>query len=159
MIAPMKPFIQSIVCLDDFRIAAKESMPIGAFEYFDSGSGEEITKQQNEKSFHQLMIIPRILKSISQPSMNTKIFGKDLKLPFGMAPTAMQAISHPEGEAISATVAYEKGLIMCLSTLSNKSFREVSQANQSGMRLFQMYVSKDWEMTMAAVRLAEKYKF
>ena len=27
------------------------------------------------------------------------------------------------------------------------------------MRLFQMYVSGDWEMTMAAVRLAERYKF
>jgi len=76
--------------------------------------------------------------------MSTKIFGKELNLPFGIAPTAMQAISHPEGEAITARVAYEKNIIMTLSTLSTTSFGDVSKVNQTGMRLFQMYISSDW---------------
>ena len=35
-----KGSIHSIVCLDDFRVHAKDYMPKESFAYFDSGSGE-----------------------------------------------------------------------------------------------------------------------
>ena len=40
--------------------------------------------------------------------MNVKIFNRILGLPFGFAPTAMQSISHYEGEVISGKIAQEK---------------------------------------------------
>ena len=105
------------------------------------------------------MIIPRILKSISNPNMNTSLFNHALSLPFGFAPTAMQMISHPSGELIPAKVAYESKLIYCLSMISTKSLKEIKEVNRTGMRFLQMYISKDWELTEASVKLAEKYGF
>jgi isopentenyl diphosphate isomerase/L-lactate dehydrogenase-like FMN-dependent dehydrogenase len=49
--------------------------------------------------------------------------------------------------------------MMCLSSLSNKSFSEVSQANKDGVRFLQMYITKDWELTKTVIKLAEKYQF
>ncbi len=48
---------------------------------------------------------------------------------------------------------------MCLSSLSTKSFSEVSEANKTGVRFLQMYVSTDWELTKTVIKLAENYKF
>ena len=48
---------------------------------------------------------------------------------------------------------------MCLSILSSKSFSEVTQVNKSGMKFLQLYISKDWEFTLSAIKLAEKYNF
>jgi isopentenyl diphosphate isomerase/L-lactate dehydrogenase-like FMN-dependent dehydrogenase len=55
--------------LSDFREAAKLKLAKAAFEYIDSGSGEEQTLKSNESSFHKLMIIPRILNSTSVPDL------------------------------------------------------------------------------------------
>ena len=96
--------IKQCVCLADFRILAQKAMPKDVFEYLDSGSNEEQTLRENESSFHKLMIIPRVLKSISLPDMSLQIFGKTLQLPFGFAPTAMQMISHPQGEILSSQI-------------------------------------------------------
>lgn len=49
--------------------------------------------------------------------------------------------------------------MMCLSSLSTKSFSEVSEANKTGVRFLQMYVSTDWELTKTVIKLAENYKF
>ena len=89
--------INQCVCLSDFRLAAQNKLPKASFEYLDSGSVDEQTLKENEESFYKLMIIPRVLKSTSNPQMSTKVFNKTLKLPFGFSPTAMSMISHPEG--------------------------------------------------------------
>jgi isopentenyl diphosphate isomerase/L-lactate dehydrogenase-like FMN-dependent dehydrogenase len=130
--------------LSDFREAAKLKLAKAAFEYIDSGSGEEQTLKSNESSFHKLMIIPRILNSTSVPDLSTNMFGRVLKLPFGFAPWAMNVMCHPDGETIPAKIANERNIMMCLSSLSSKSLGEVSETNQKGIRFMQMYVTSDW---------------
>lgn len=100
------------------------------------------------------MIIPRILNSTSNPDMSTRMFDRQLNLPFGFSPWAMNMICHPEGEIIPARIAYEQKIMTCLSSLSNKSFGEVSAANQNGIRFMQMYLTKDWELTKTVIKLA-----
>lgn len=48
---------------------------------------------------------------------------------------------------------------MCLSLLSNKALGEVVHVNSSGMKLLQLYISKDWELTKRSLKIAEKYGF
>jgi len=36
-----------IVCLEDFKINAKNKLPIESFHYIDSGSDEQVTKKEN----------------------------------------------------------------------------------------------------------------
>jgi (S)-2-hydroxy-acid oxidase len=114
--------LSQCVSLEDFRHAAEASLPKAAFEYLDSGSSDEQTLHENETSFHRLMIVPRVLKSISHPDMTTTLFGRTLSLPFGFAPSAMQLICHPDGEVAPSRIAQERNIITCISTLSTKSF-------------------------------------
>lgn len=46
-----------------------------------------------------------------------------------------------------------------VSSLSTKSFTELQQANQDGVRFLQLYITKDWELTKTIIKLAEKYGF
>lgn len=56
----------------------------------------------------------------------------------------MNVMCHPEGEIVPARVAKERNIMMCLSSLSSKSFSEVSETNKDGLRFMQMYVTSDW---------------
>jgi isopentenyl diphosphate isomerase/L-lactate dehydrogenase-like FMN-dependent dehydrogenase len=90
------------------------------------------------------MIIPRVLVSSSNPDMSCKILGRKCNYPFGFAPTAMNQIANELGENVPAIIAKEYSLAYCLSLLSTTSFSDIRQANGSGLRLMQMYVSVDW---------------
>lgn len=105
------------------------------------------------------MIIPRILTSSTSTDLTTSLFGKPLALPFGFAPWAMNALSHPLGELAPARVAKEKGIVYSLSTLSTRPYYEVAEANGDGLRMMQMYISNEWTLTETQVRLAEHYGF
>lgn len=46
-----------------------------------------------------------------------------------------------------------------MSTLSTSSLIEVSQANEDGLRFFQLYIQKNRKLTETLVRLAESHGF
>ena len=50
--------------------------------------------------------------------MVTKVLGRNILMPIGISPTAMQRMAHPEGECAAAKAAEEAGTIFILSTLS-----------------------------------------
>jgi (S)-2-hydroxy-acid oxidase len=151
--------LRQCVCAEDFRDAARKLMRGEVFEYIDSGSEDEKTLKENSTSFHRLMIVPRVLTSSTTTDLSTSLFGRTLALPFGFAPWAMNALSHPHGELVPAAVARNHRIVYSLSTLSTKSYAEVAQANGDGLRMMQMYISNDWALTETQVRLAEKYGF
>jgi len=45
-------------------------------------------------------------------------------------------------------------MIYGLSTLSTKSYAEVEASNKDGVRFMQMYISNDWNLTKAIIKLA-----
>ena len=47
-------------------------------------------------------IIPRVLRDVSLVDMSTSVLGHSLRVPVGVAPTAMQRMAHPDGEAATA---------------------------------------------------------
>ena len=48
---------------------------------------------------------------------------------------------------------------MCLSLLSSRSFGDIVKVNNTGMTFLQLYLSNNWELTLSAIKLAEKYGF
>jgi isopentenyl diphosphate isomerase/L-lactate dehydrogenase-like FMN-dependent dehydrogenase len=51
------------------------------------------------------MIVPRVLKSSSNPDTSCSILGKKCNYPFGFAPTAMNQLANKEGEKVPARIA------------------------------------------------------
>lgn len=50
----------------------------------------------------RLRIRPRVLIDISKRSTKTNVFGLDLDIPIGIAPTAMHRMAHCDGEKATA---------------------------------------------------------
>ena len=49
--------------------------------------------------------LPRMLIDVSELDLSTEVLGHQIKLPIGIAPTAMQRMAHPDGECASARAA------------------------------------------------------
>ena len=49
-----------------------------------------------------------MLRDVSNVNMKTTIMGNQIDFPIGIAPTAMQKMAHPEGEAATA-----RGIFVC----------------------------------------------
>jgi (S)-2-hydroxy-acid oxidase len=77
-------------------------LDVPIFGYFSSGADDELTLNHNRKAFADIKILPRVLVDMTNFSMSTKILGKEVSIPFGMAPVAMQKLIHPEGELLAA---------------------------------------------------------
>lgn len=92
-------------------------------------------------------------------NFNTTFLGKEVGLPFGVAPTASHRLAHKDGEKILATIAPKKSMVFTLSTLSSTSMGDIATANKDGIRLMQIYVLKNREITLRHIKLAEKYGF
>lgn len=86
-------------------------------------------------------------------TFKTKFLGKVVELPFGVAPTASHKLAHKEGEKILASVAHKKGMVFTLSTLSSTSMSDIQKANKDGIRLMQIYVLKNREITLKHIKL------
>jgi len=55
-----------------------------------------------------------MLRDVSNVNMKTTIMGNEIDFPIGIAPTAMQKMAHPEGEAETA-----RGIFVCISAVNS----------------------------------------
>lgn len=92
-------------------------------------------------------------------SMKTTILGREMSLPFGIAPTAMHKLVHKEGEKLVARVALEKNICLTISNLATVKIGDIAKENKSGLRLMQLYVLKNRGYTEALIKLAEQHGY
>uniref|UniRef100_A0A1A9X3W8 (S)-2-hydroxy-acid oxidase n=1 Tax=Glossina brevipalpis TaxID=37001 RepID=A0A1A9X3W8_9MUSC len=151
--------MSSFVCLKDFEDNAFKVIENTALDYYRSGASEQFTLNLNRKAFNRIRIRPRCLHDVSQLDASCYLFGKHLQWPVGIAPTAMQKLAHPNGEAGNAKAAGEMGSVFILSTLATMSIEEVAQAAPNTCKWFQLYVYKNRSLTEELVRRAEKANF
>jgi 4-hydroxymandelate oxidase len=133
--------------------AARDVLEPMTLGYYASGADEERTLADNPLAFDRLALRPRVLVDVSSRSMKTEVLGRSLDLPVLVAPMAMQALAHPQGERATAKAAADAGTVMVLSTFSNTPLEEVAAIAPTW---FQLYVYKDREASAALVRRAER---
>ena len=130
----------------DFRKLAKKNLPAPIFHYIDGGSDDETTLKRNTESFSKCDLVPNILAGVGEPDLSTEVFGKKIKLPLFLSPTAMQRLYHHEGDKASARAAEKFGTFYSMSTMATSSIEEVSNIS-GGPKLFQLYIHKDQALT------------
>ncbi|XP_046636059.1 hydroxyacid oxidase 1-like [Daphnia pulicaria] len=147
------------VCVEDYENHAKKVLPSYALEYYRSGADEEQTLRENRESFKRWRLMPRMLRGVQNRSMNATALGCRVSAPFGIAPTAMQRMAHPDGECATAKAAAAHGIIYILSTIATSSIEEIAEAAPNGTNWFQLYIYKDRQATIDLIRRAEKANF
>jgi isopentenyl diphosphate isomerase/L-lactate dehydrogenase-like FMN-dependent dehydrogenase len=87
------------------------------------------------------------------------VLGTDVSMPLLVAPTAIQKMCHPDGEAATARAAEAVGTLMTLSTIATATPAEVAEAAPGGPRWFQLYCFEDDGVTRALVEQAVEHGY
>lgn len=126
----------------DYRAAAKSKLPPFLFHYIDGGAYNEHTLLRNTADLADIALRQRILKNMSELSLETELFGEKLAMPVILAPVGLTGMYARRGEVQAARAAAKKGIPFTLSTVSVCPIEEVAPAIDRPM-WFQLYVLKD----------------
>lgn len=150
--APGSAALDEVVNLDGFEPLAREKMDPAGYNYYVGGAGDEVTLRENIAAFRRRKLRPRVLIDVSSIDTSTELLGQRVSLPVGLAPTGLNGLADPEGEAAAARAAARAGALFCISTLSSSSLEEAAAAG--GPRWFQLYVNEDRALSEAIVKRA-----
>ncbi|HTW33943.1 MAG TPA: FMN-dependent L-lactate dehydrogenase LldD [Rhizomicrobium sp.] len=126
----------------DFREAARRRLPRFLFDYIDGGANAERTLARNVSDIAELSLRQRVLKDVSDITLESELFGQKLALPMALAPVGLTGMYARRGEAQAARAASKKGIPYCLSTVSVCALKEVVPASNRPI-WFQLYVLRD----------------
>lgn len=135
---------------------AKEALDPRAYDYVAGGAGGENTMRANLEAFYRWRIVPRMLRDVSARDLSVELLGAELPAPVLLGPVGVQGIIHSAAEAASGRAAAELGLPFVISTLSSRPMEEVARAMGAGPRWFQLYWSKNPELTASMLQRAER---
>ncbi|AWH29466.1 MULTISPECIES: FMN-dependent L-lactate dehydrogenase LldD [Stenotrophomonas] len=126
----------------DYRAAAQRRLPPFLFHYIDGGAYAEHTLKRNVSDLSDIALRQRILRNMSDLSLETELFGEKLAMPVALAPVGLTGMYARRGEVQAARAADSRGIPFTLSTVSVCPIEEVAPAIQRPM-WFQLYVLRD----------------
>jgi isopentenyl diphosphate isomerase/L-lactate dehydrogenase-like FMN-dependent dehydrogenase len=144
-----------LVNVHDYEIAAREIIPRGEWDYYAGGSDDEVTLRANESAFDALRLRARVLVDVTGTTPKTSTLETPISMPILTAPTAYQAMAHPDGELATARAAAAAGTIMIASINSNYTLEEIAAA-ADGPKWLQFYIyGGDLEKSVPLLQRAE----
>ena len=143
--------------LYDYEDRAKLTLPHNTWDFIDSGAMDMFTTRRNRSAFEALTLRPRFLRDITDRDISTTVLGQKISMPVMVAPAGSHMVAHQDGEVATARGAGMSDILMMLSTGSNYSMEEVSDA-ASGPLWFQLY-HRGYDLSEMLVHRAEEAGF
>jgi isopentenyl diphosphate isomerase/L-lactate dehydrogenase-like FMN-dependent dehydrogenase len=136
--------------IEDLRRMAKRRLPRGIFEFVDRGTEDEVALRNNRAAFEDIKLKTHVLADVSGRSLETRIFGKTIKMPFGVAPTGTAGLLSYGGEVALAKAAAKAGIPCTIATNAMTPMEEIIE--QAGGELwFQLYMWSDKDLSLKFV--------
>lgn len=126
--------------VDDFRRVARRTLPRFVFDYVDGAADQGLCLQRNRADLGAVTLTPRVLRDTSAVNTAIDVFGATWSLPFGVAPTGLNGLVRPGGDALLAAAAAAAGVPFTLSTASNMRLEEVRAVAPAAEQWMQLYV-------------------
>jgi 4-hydroxymandelate oxidase len=137
--------------LEELEREARRLIGEMAYAYYAGGSDDERLLTGNVEAWGRWQLHPRVLAGVSSVSTATTLLGSPVASPVGIAPTAIQALAHPEGEVATARGAAAAGALLILSSLATCPLEDVAAAAPDAVRWMQIYVLRDRARTVDLV--------
>lgn len=80
----------------------------------------------NEAAYDRYFIRQRVLRDVSNIDTSATLWGAKTAFPFGLSPSAMHQLAHPDGEVGTSQACAARRVPMILSGLSNNTLEDVS---------------------------------
>ncbi|MBD3678390.1 MAG: alpha-hydroxy-acid oxidizing protein [Rhodobacteraceae bacterium] len=106
--------------LSDLKARAKRRIPHFAWEYLDSGTGDESPHRRNRQALDRVLFTPKVLRGEVKPDLSVRLMGRDYPLPFGISPVGMSGLFWPDAERRLARFAAKTGIPYGLSTVASQ---------------------------------------
>ena len=145
--------------IEDLRRKAKKRIPKGVFDYVDGGAEDGIALENNRNAYKELKIKNRVLVDVSKRSLETKIFGKKITMPFGISPTGTAGLMAYGGEAGVAKAATKMGVPCTLALNAQTSMEEIWGVAGTGNLWFQVYMWPDKDLSMQQIKRIKSVGF
>lgn len=124
-------------------------------DYIAGGSDDETTRQNNERAFARIGLMPRVLTGSGKPDLTVEILGQKLSMPVFLAPTAFHKLVHHEGELATARAARAADTILIAAMAGTVRVQDVAPETD-GRCWFQMYLQPDRAISEDLVHRAEE---
>ena len=152
------PDVEDAHNIFDLRDMAKRRLPKWLFEFVDRGTEEEVALRNNREAFERIKLIPRMLVDVSGRKLDTTLFGKEHKMPIGIAPTGAAGMMWFQGELALARAARDAGIPFSLATGSITSMEKVA-GEVGGTLWMQLYMWAERRLSHQLVRRASNAGF
>jgi L-lactate dehydrogenase (cytochrome) len=128
--------------ISDLERRTRRRIPRFAWEYLDSGTGEDVTVRRNLEAMERIVFVPELMKGLLEPTTETELFGVTYAAPIGIAPIGLTGIIWPGGEKALAAAAASRRIPYILSTVATEGPEVVGPITQ-GHGWFQLYPPRD----------------
>ena len=144
-----------VFSISDLKYEGSKKLPKATRDYYNEGAMDMVTLKDNENAYDKFKIRPRVLRNVSNVDLSTSIFGQTISMPFGISPTAMHRLAHPDGEEATSRAAATFNLPMCLSSYANTSLEDVKRNGNGNPYMMQMCIVKDRNITLQLLKRAQ----
>jgi len=141
--------LRHILSLDDFERAAERHLPGPVYAYVNGGVEDNVSRTANRAQFDDYAFLPRMLVSVANRTLETRLFDRTYAFPFGIAPIGMSALYAYRGDLVLARAARELNAAMCMSGSSLIPMEQVAAAAPESW--FQVYLPGNRDQIEALV--------
>ena len=134
--------MQRYPAIGDLRARARRRIPRFAWEFLDSGTGEDDAVRRNRDAFSAVTLVPRFMQGEFEPDIATTLFGTRYAAPFGVSPVGMNSLVWPGTDRILAAAAARHRIPYSMSTVANDTPERLGTL-ANGMGWFQLYPPRD----------------
>ncbi|WP_166789456.1 alpha-hydroxy-acid oxidizing protein [Cryobacterium sp. TMS1-20-1] len=125
--------IRQALNVEDVRTIARHRLPRAIFEVIEGGHGEETTLAANRADLNRIKLIPRNLEDASFPDLSTTLLGREVAMPFMLAPCSFGRIADPEAERAVARAASNFGIGYIMPGAASESIERVAEGQFLGI--------------------------
>jgi 4-hydroxymandelate oxidase len=136
------------------RKLAGEVLPPEVLDYFESGSDDEVARDEAEQAWRRFRLVPSVLRDVAEVDLSTALFGTRLPSPIMVAPTASHGLAAADAELATARGAAEAGSVYTVSTRASASIEDIAEAADRWW--MQIYLLRDRAVTAGIAERAKQ---
>jgi lactate 2-monooxygenase len=124
--------------------------------YIQGGAGLGETIRANREAFDEWRIVPRMLRDVSERSLERTVLGTKLPAPVLLAPIGVQTVAHADGELASARAAAHVGVPLIASTAASHTIEQIAEAAGEQPCWYQLYWPRDRGLARSFIERGER---
>lgn len=140
---------------DRLEAAARTAMSARAYAYVAGSAGGEATARANRAAFDRHHVVPRVLVDVRERDLGVDLLGRRRPTPLLLSPVGVLSAAHPDADTAAARGGRAEGALPVLSTQASVPMETVAEAVAHEGFWYQLYWSRDDDLTASLVGRAE----